>query len=170
MIAPAFVDTNIFVYARDTREPRKQRQAASLLQELWRDQLGRTSMQVLSEYYVCVTRKLEPGLPAEEAWDDIQLLLRWSPQVIDRSVLTAAREIERRYRLSWEDSTIVAAAQLQDCAILLSEDLQNGLVIGGVTVRNPFASAVAEARLPYVVVPQATSRHRSRGRPRRQAA
>lgn len=170
MIAPVFVDTNVFVYARDKSEPRKQRQAAALLGELWRGQLGRTSTQVLSEYYVSVTRKLKPGLPDDEAWDDIELLLRWNPQAIDRAVLTAAREIERRYRLSWWDSTIVAAAQLQDCAILLSEDLQDGADIGGVTVRNPFSSAVAETRAPYVVVPVAVTQHRSRGRPRRQAA
>jgi hypothetical protein len=36
--------------------------------ELWIEQRGRTSVQVLFEYYATVTRKLKPGLPLEDAW------------------------------------------------------------------------------------------------------
>lgn len=55
--------------------------------------------------------------------------------------------------MSWWDSLIVAAAQLQNCCLLLSEDLQNGATYGGVTVRNPFELGVAEARATYTAVP-----------------
>ena len=74
-MAPVFVDTNVFLYARDAGEAAKQPHAAAWLVYLWREQIGRTSVQVLSEYYVNVTRKLNPGLPAEEAWDDVEALL-----------------------------------------------------------------------------------------------
>jgi predicted nucleic acid-binding protein len=57
MTAPVFVDTNIFVCWRDARDRVKQRQAAAWLERLWHDQLGRTGIQILSEYYVTVTRK-----------------------------------------------------------------------------------------------------------------
>jgi predicted nucleic acid-binding protein len=36
--------------------------------------------------------------------------------------------VQQRYRLSWWDSLIVAAAQLQACSLLLSEDTANGAV------------------------------------------
>ena len=41
--------------------------------------------------------------------------------------------------LSFWDSLIVAAAASAHCTQLLTEDLQPGQTIRGVTVRNPFA-------------------------------
>jgi len=63
MTAPVFVETNVLVYARDAGSAAKQARAAAWLEILWREQVGRTSMQVLSEYYVTLTRKLDPGSP-----------------------------------------------------------------------------------------------------------
>ena len=53
----------------------KQPLAAAWLDWLWRQQLGRTSVQVLSEFYVNVTRKLDPGLPQDVAWEDVTALV-----------------------------------------------------------------------------------------------
>jgi predicted nucleic acid-binding protein len=47
MTAPVFVDTNVFVYARQAKESIKQPLAAAWIESLWCDQLGRTSIQVL---------------------------------------------------------------------------------------------------------------------------
>jgi predicted nucleic acid-binding protein len=165
MTATVFVDTNVLVYARDASEPLKQPRAAEWLHELWTDQRGRTSIQVLSEYYTTVTRKLRPGLPADEAWEDVTALLAWEPQEIDRTVIVRARDIERRHSLSWWDAMIVAAAQLQNCEVLLSEDLQHGWTCGTVTVRNPFVEGTEDARASYAASPAPVSRHRPRGRP-----
>jgi predicted nucleic acid-binding protein len=165
MNGTVFVDTNVFVYARDAGEPAKQPVAAEWVHKLWAEQRGRTSIQVLSEYYATVTRKLDPGLTSERAWEDVTALLAWEPQEIDRSVIARARDIERRYALSWWDAMIVAAAELQNCAVLLSEDLQDGMVCGTVRVRNPFADRIEDERSDYAV-PRPISRHRGRGRPR----
>jgi predicted nucleic acid-binding protein len=166
MIAPVFVDTNVFVYARDAGEPVKQPRAAAWLERLWREQLGRTSAQVLSEYYVTVTRKLAPGLRADDAWDDVSALMSWRPQPVDDTLLRRGREIEQRHGLSWWDSLVVGAAQLQGCSLLLSEDLQDGGVYGSVTVRSPFTLAVGEADAAYVIAPLAGRGHPRRGRPK----
>jgi predicted nucleic acid-binding protein len=166
MIAPVFVDTNILVYARDARDPIKGARAKQWLERLWREQLGRTSAQVLSEYYVTVTRKLQPGLSPTDAWDDVCALFSWHPQGIDEALMQRGREIEQRYRLGWWDSLIVGAAQLQACALLLSEDLQDGGVYGGVTVRSPFTLAANEPAAAYPVSAVSTPRHRPRGRPK----
>ncbi len=50
MTVLVFVDTNIFVYARDTRDLAKRARASEWLEVLWQDLRGRTSIQVLNEY------------------------------------------------------------------------------------------------------------------------
>jgi len=165
MIGPCFVDANVFIYARDLRDSRKQERAAQWLELLWRERLGRTSAQAISEFYAIATRKL--GVAAELAWEYVEQYCSWKPQAVDENVLRRAREIEKRYRLSWWDSTIVAAAQLQDCQLLLTEDLQDGAKLGSVTVRNPFTLQVSEAAATYAVERRGANLHRPRGRPRR---
>lgn len=167
MTAPVFVDTNVLLYWRDSRVPAKQSRATAWLEHLWREQLGRTSTQVLSEYYVNVTRRLVPGLPAEEAWDDVEALLAWEPQPVDGALLQRGRAVVRRHGLSWWDGLVVAAAQAQGCSLLLSEDLQDGAAYGGVSVRSPFTLALGEEAAAYGAAPAAAPRHRPRGRPRR---
>ncbi|MEX0977022.1 MAG: PIN domain-containing protein [Woeseia sp.] len=167
MTATVFVDTNVFVYVRDSSEQQKQPVAERWIERLWTEQSGRTSIQVLNEYYVTITRKLDPGMDAEDAWADVQALMAWDPQPVDRDVLMQTYEIARRHQLSWWDSMIVAAAQLQKCALLLTEDLQDGWTCDGVTVCNPFTTKAAEEPERYVVTPVPASRHRQRGRPRR---
>jgi len=165
MTEASFVDTNVFVYARDPRQEPKQHLAAGLIRRLWRERSGRTSVQVLNEYYATLTRRLDPLVDRETAWDDVLTLLAWNPQPIDGDVLVAAREIQRRYSTSWWDALIVGAAQAQHCRTLLSEDFQNGMVFGQLTVRNPFAANVAEPPAAYEIAITPRPRHRSRGRP-----
>ncbi|HZF31527.1 MAG TPA: PIN domain-containing protein [Gammaproteobacteria bacterium] len=167
MIATVFVDTNVFVYARDARDPRKQQLAEAWLRDLWREQRGRTSVQVLCEYYATITRKLRPGVPPDDAWGEVTELFEWEPQETNRDLLVRARDVQRRHTLSWWDSTVVAAAQAQGCSLLLTEDLQHGADLGGVTVRNPFREGIAEARAGYDAPLERVPRHRARGRPRR---
>jgi predicted nucleic acid-binding protein len=124
-------------------------------------------MQVLSEFYVTVTRKLQPGLPADEAWDEVTTLMTWEPQPVDEALMQRGREIERRYRLSWWDSLIVGAAQLQGCELLLTEDLQDGGVYGDVTARSPFTLSLNENVASYALSRTRLPRHPSRGRPKR---
>jgi predicted nucleic acid-binding protein len=166
MTAAVFVDANVLVYARDPREPAKQPRAAEWVAHLWRQGAARTSIQVLSEYYVIATRKLVPRVLPDDAWDDVSAFMTWRPQTIDEALLRRAHEIARRHRLSWWDSMVVAAAQLQDCALLLTEDLQDGAAFGGVTARSPFTLAAEEPRAEYEIA-AAAPRHPPRGRPRR---
>lgn len=140
MTGPAFVDTNVLVYSRDAGEPAKQARAMDLLRLLWETRIGRVSQQVLQEYYVTVTRKLKPGLPKEDARDDVIALLAWKPLAPSGTTLSKAWEIEDRFGLSWWDSLIVASALESRCAWLLSEDMQDGLQIDGLQIRNPFSA------------------------------
>lgn len=167
MTAPVFVDTNVLVYARQANELIKQPIAAQWIERLWQEQCGRLSVQVLSEYYVTVTRKINPPRPAADAWDDVRALSTWNPQATDLELVMRAHEVEQRYHLSWWDSLIVGAAQLQRCAVLLTEDLQHGALYGEVVVRNPFFSGVSEETVAYEVTRVSTVVHPRRGRPKR---
>lgn len=133
-----FVDTNILLYSRDASEPKKQALASARLDDLWENRSGRLSSQVLSEYFINVTCKLDPGLSPEEAWDDIEALSVWNPLPLDMRVLTRAFAVQRRYQLSWWDSLIVAAAEISGCTKILSEDLSDGASYFGIVVENPF--------------------------------
>jgi len=64
MILPlVFVDANVFVYARDPREPRKEARAKQWLSGLWRERTGRTSSLALAEFYDIATRRLAQPVP-----------------------------------------------------------------------------------------------------------
>jgi predicted nucleic acid-binding protein len=140
-----FVDTNVLLYARDPSEGPKHVTARQWVEQLWADGNGRTSLQVLNEFYYAATRRLSRPLTADEAWDDVAALLAWRPQAVDEGLLRAARAIEQRFKLSWWDSLIVAAAHAQQCAVLLTEDLQHGITMSGVRVQSPFIVAANES-------------------------
>lgn len=169
MTGPYFVDANVLVYSRDPRDRAKQARAEQWMRVLFRERIGRTSAQVLSEYYSVMTRKLSPRVPSELAWELVLVLLQWDPQAVDAPLLVRARDVESRWRLSWWDSLVVAAAQVQNCAVLLTEDLQDGAVMGTVTVRSPFTLELREPGATYATTPAVAHAHRPRGRPRRTA-
>lgn len=133
-----FVDTNVLVYARDSTEPDKQQVARLWLDRLWVGMSGRTSVQVLNEYYVTATRKLTHSLDHVDVLADVRDLQRWDPVTLTPTLMEIAWGIEDRFELSWWDSLVVAAAQLVDADYLLTEDLQDGQDLGGVIVLNPF--------------------------------
>ena len=167
MTARLFVDTNVLLYARDESEPAKRPRAQAWLDHLWHERLGRTSMQVLSECYVNLKRLAGAQLTTQEAWERATSCFAWKPLQSDEALLRRAREIEERYRINWSDSMVVGAAQMQDCDLLLTEDLQDRAVFGNLTVRSPFTLSVEERTANYTARPIPASRHKSRGRPRR---
>ncbi len=133
-----FVDTNVLVYARDSRDPLKQRQARAWMDHLWASRDGRVNAQVLNEYYVTVTGRLRPGRTRAEARTDIERLTAWNPQPVDADLVLYALEIGGVASLSHWDALIVAGAHRADCELLLTEDLNDGQRIGSVRVISPF--------------------------------
>jgi predicted nucleic acid-binding protein len=168
MTVRCFVDASVLLQARDARDPLKQQRAAEWLERLWQQRSGRTSVQVLAEFYAMATRRLSSRVPEDLAWDDVTRYLTWLPQETDEALLRRAREIERRHKLSWWDSTVVAAALMQDCLLLLTDALPDGAVFGALAVRNPYSSVLEEPAADYAVR-RAAPLHRPRGRPRRQS-
>jgi len=136
-----FVDTNILLYSRDASEPEKQPIAEALIRKLWETRHGCISTQVLNEYYVNVTQKLKPGLSPSAAWSDLKALQAWEPIPIDFNLQVRGYGIQTRYRLSWWDSLIVAAAAVSGCEAILTEDLSSEQTYEGVSIINPFTTS-----------------------------
>ena len=141
MTATVFVDTNVLVYARDTSEAEKQPLAEAWMRHLWQERSGRLSFQVLHEFYVTVTGKLDPGLEPAEARNEVRTLLAWQPISMDRRVLEGAWSVQDRYQLAWWHSLIVAAARAAGCRYLLTEDLQHGQILEDLAILSPFESS-----------------------------
>ena len=141
---PVFVDTNVLVYLRDASERTKQKRAEQWITRLWKKRSGRLSAQVLSEYYVTVTVKLDPGLTPDRARQDIRDLLAWRPIPLDANVFEGAWVVQDRFGFSWWDALIVAAARASGCKYLLTEDLQEGQDLDGIEVISPFERSPTE--------------------------
>jgi predicted nucleic acid-binding protein len=71
---------------------------------------------------------------------EIEELFDWEPIVINSQLLKASWKIQERYKLSFWDSLIVAAAKASSCRYLLTEGLQAGQELDGVLVVSPFRS------------------------------
>jgi predicted nucleic acid-binding protein len=96
------------------------------------------SLQVLQEYFAAATRKL--GVAPEMAQRKVEILARGRVVRFEASDVIAAIELHRLTQISFWDALIVHAARLAGVAVLYTEDLQSGAVLGGVRVVNPFVS------------------------------
>jgi predicted nucleic acid-binding protein len=135
-----FVDTNVLVYAYDADSGHKHDIARTVVADLWRSRSGATSLQVLQEFYVTVTRKVPKPLARRAARDVIGTYRAWPvhrPEVDD---VIAASDLEERHRLSFWDALVIVSAQRSGADVLLSEDLQHGRRIGDLVITNPFAT------------------------------
>ena len=140
MIAPVFVDTNVFIYYLDTTDAKKHAAAKLWLAELWQNRQGIISYQVLQEFYVQATRAARADALAHDvAVGLIRAWRRFPVQETTLGVLDSALEIVARHRIAYWDACIVAAALTLGCERLYSEDMSHGQRIGALTIFNPFA-------------------------------
>jgi predicted nucleic acid-binding protein len=136
MTALVFVDTNVLIYALDRADLKKQEAARAWRAALWKSRSGRTSFQVLQEFYVKVSQKWPAA--RDEARAEVKDLLAWRPVAADAAILERGWKIQDRYGLSYWDALIVAAGKSVGCRYLLTEDLQADQDLDGVIVVNPF--------------------------------
>lgn len=137
---PAFVDTNILLYSigDDPTDRGKCVRARAILasSELI------LSVQVFQEFYVQATRPSSPGRISHElALAFISRWRRFQVQPITQALFDRALDLCARYKLSYWDSAIIAAAAAAGCAEVLTEDMQHGAVLAGVRIHNPFLGA-----------------------------
>ena len=136
------VDTNVLVYRFDSRFPRKQAIATSLLRQgIERDDL-RLPHQAVVEFVAVTTRPLDKGkslLSKQEALREAEELLSQFDVIYpDETVVRTALRGMAAYNLSWFDAHLWAYAECFGLHELLSDDFQHNRLYGNVRVINPF--------------------------------
>jgi len=140
------VDTNVFVYAHTDEDPVKSQVAREVLREIVSEGVGCVSTQVLNETFSRLARGVQDVRGIEGVARVIsEIMGRW--RVLDTTSETVKEAIEGviRYRISYWDSLIWAAANLNGVPYVLSEDFSDGRRIDRVTFLNPFAAGFALA-------------------------
>src|SRR5262249_37416573 len=128
-----FFDTNVILYA--FRQDDTRGQVAETLLAAG----GSLSVQVVNEFVAVARRKLG------KSWDEVRraldILRVFCPEPVPLTVETHERavHIARAYGYSCFDSLIIAAAVHGGASTLYAEDMRDGQVIGGLTIRNPFS-------------------------------
>jgi predicted nucleic acid-binding protein len=129
-----FLDTNIIIYAYSVDNAEKRRIARSMIES----EHAIISAQVLNEY--CnTTRRKYPLM-----FDRVEETLRELSELVEirdltQSISQHAVRLTRRYGYSFYDCLIVASALAAECTVLVSEDMQDGMVIDErLRIANPF--------------------------------
>ena len=131
-----FIDSNIFVYSVDVRDPRKQSIAKSIIMDALKNESFIISAQVLNEFSHVSLRKLGKRPDETKAFIEmlrpirtIPILPEWTSRAID---------FMQQYGIQFYDSLLIAAAAANGCDEILTEDLADGQVYYGVKAINPF--------------------------------
>ncbi len=140
MRAACFIDTNILLYraSTDSAERAKRTVAQTVLQ---RADIG-LSAQVLAEFYHNAVNKPGVRMTPAAARAIVESLGLLPVMAITTEIVMSAIRLSERYRISYWDAAILAAAKELDATTVFSEDLSHGQTYDGVTVLNPFLPGV----------------------------
>ena len=134
-----FLDSNVFIYLFDKQDTRKQRVATEIVAAASQSPHATISHQVVQETLNAMLRLTAFAPTQGDAADFLANVLlplwRVAPTA---GLFSSALGIHRRYQYSFYDSLIIAAALAAGCDRLLTEDLQHGQRIEGLTIHNPF--------------------------------
>ncbi|MCC7202357.1 MAG: PIN domain-containing protein [Nitrospirae bacterium] len=133
-----FFDTNILVYAFDKSDTEKHNISARLIKTAFENRNGHISTQVLQEFFVVTTQKIEKTLTINEARDIINDFPVWTVVDTNLQVILQAIEVMKEYHLSFRDSLIVCTAKVAGCNIIYTEDLSHQQIIGNTRIINPY--------------------------------
>jgi predicted nucleic acid-binding protein len=139
MSVDLFIDTNVFIYQLDTRDARKHAIAERIVSEALAAENACVSFQVIQECLNTMLRKAEITLDAAATRAYLDTVLAPLHRVASSLELyRKALDLQQRWKFSFYDSLIVAAALQAGCKRLLSEDLQHGQRIESLRIENPF--------------------------------
>jgi predicted nucleic acid-binding protein len=134
-----FLDSNVLIYLFDPDPGRRSR--AEAVVNAAHEAGGNISFQVVQETLnVMMTKVASPmSLPEARRFlvDTLEPLWTVNPSP---ALYHRALGLRVRYGYAFYDSLIIAAALEAGCDRLLSEDLQAGQAIEGLTIVNPFAT------------------------------
>ncbi|MDN5865248.1 MAG: PIN domain-containing protein [Gammaproteobacteria bacterium] len=134
----AFIDTNLWAYRFDQREPAKSKWIGQWLHRIAEEHDIVVSTQVLIELRAVLTYKFQPAFTAEDIRTALDALTYFEVTATDANLVLDAHELANTEQLPWFDALITEAAIRTRCQILYSEDFSHGRRFGELIVRNPF--------------------------------
>jgi predicted nucleic acid-binding protein len=130
-------DTNVLIYATAAGTNEKASRARDLLARAMRAGNSVLLLQSLTEFSNVAIRKTKIAVDTVQ-----QIVQAWCAvlpiQAADESDLFTALEAVRAHRLAFWDAMLWASAQRAGVRHLLTEDFQDGFVLGDLTFINPF--------------------------------
>ena len=130
------VDTNILIYSIDKDAGTRHQQSRIILDAL-ADADCVLTLQALSEFFNAVTRK--DKMSRVEAADTVQDWMELFPvAAADGRTLADAMRLRIDHDFAFWDAMLVQAARAAGVTRLLTEDMQDGRVIGAMRLENPF--------------------------------
>jgi predicted nucleic acid-binding protein len=136
------LDSNILIYAELEPESEKGTRAADLILRAARD--GVIPAQVLGEYLRFVQRRVPAAFEQAIRQASIYRAAFLTPPTTD-AIISTASEFARAHRMQLWDGVVCAAAIDAGAKVLLTEDMQDGRMLDGLRLINPFATGNAEA-------------------------
>ena len=138
-----FVDTNILIYTLDKKSLEKSKRAVEWLDELAKRNALVINLQVINEICHVALRKMD-DLSLEHVQDVASAFMEWGKQPVTEETFEVSWSIRRHYGYSWFDSLLLASAHQLECSFFLSEDLQDGQDVMGLTIINPFKHSASQ--------------------------
>lgn len=131
------LDSNILYYTADDDAGVKQAVARELVARAAGCGRCLLPVQSIGEFYHSITRKrlARPEAAARRARDFLALFPIAEPGGVDAGL---ALDLAEAGRTSYWDGLLLATVARAGCAVLLSEDMQDGATVAGVTIHNPF--------------------------------
>ena len=133
-----FVDTNTLAYLHDSGDPAKSAAVTRWLLDLSDLRLAKTNLQVLNELTNVLLRRKWFDSPAT-VFSIVDTFAALGSASLSFNDVMVARKLQQSLRYSWWDCLLLASAINLGCTHFLSEDLQDGQVIEGLTIVSPFA-------------------------------
>jgi predicted nucleic acid-binding protein len=139
MATRSFIDTNVLIYAQASDEPLKQGAALALLKNLYEENTGVLSTQVLQEYCNVALKKMK--LPAQYVRTQLDLFEQFEVVQVTPAIIRAGLDLHQTRSVAFFDAVVLASAHASGCTVLWTEDMNANEVVNGVCIKNPFAPA-----------------------------
>ncbi|MEQ9381627.1 MAG: PIN domain-containing protein [Imperialibacter sp.] len=136
MRGKVFIDTNFLIYLFSEDDQIKKVHCTQLIDSL-RDKVVLVwSTQVMQEFYRVMTVKHH--IPPQVVKDILQLFDDFELVINNKETINTAIDIQTVNKISFWDSLVISAASQAKCTTILTEDLNNGQLIQGVFLQDPF--------------------------------
>lgn len=135
-----FLDTNILIYAIDSsdKENVKRDIAKDLINEIIEKENGVISIQVVQEFFQISTNKIKVPIQVDEAIEYLKYISVMEVVSPGFEIVVLAARLQQKNHFSFWDAMIIQSALSVGCKKVFTEDLQDGFVIDGLEIINPF--------------------------------